>query len=92
MANTNHDPGVILYYYLKAVEKMKGFTMSCKCEIYKSQHNLAGCPSIIRMDRGTENTKIAAAQLSFCTDYLDAYAGARSARFGTSPANIVSSN
>lgn len=37
----------------------------------------AGCPSIIRMDRGTENTKIAALQYSFREDHSDEYAGIR---------------
>ena len=44
------------------------------------------------MDRGTENTKIAAVQFSFREDHSDEYAGTRSIRFGTSPANIVSYN
>ena len=44
------------------------------------------------MDRGTENTKIAALQFSFREDHSDEYAGTCSIRFGTSPANIVSHN
>ena len=48
-----------------------------------------GCPSVIRMDRGTENTKVAALQYAMREADTDDYSGTRSIRFGTSPANIV---
>ena len=42
------------------------------------------------MDRGTENTKVAALHYAFRENDNDEYAGTNSVRFGTSPANIVS--
>lgn len=41
------------------------------------------------MDKGTENVKVAATQYGFRETQNDAFAGNRSIRFGTSPANIV---
>lgn len=41
------------------------------------------------MDRGTENTKVAALQYAFWEEDDDEYAGTNSIGFGTSPANIV---
>lgn len=44
---------------------------------------------MIRMDRGTENTKIAALQYAFREFDDDEFAGEKSVCYGTSPANIV---
>ena len=41
------------------------------------------------MDRGTENSQVAAVQYAFRESHSDSLAGNRSFRFGTSPANIV---
>ena len=41
------------------------------------------------MDRGTENTKVAALQYAFRENDDDEHAGTSSIRFGTSPANTV---
>ena len=41
------------------------------------------------MDRGTENSRVAAVQYAFREFHADNLAGDRSFRFGTSPANIV---
>ena len=54
---------------------------------YQHQHN--GCPSVLCMDRGTENSKVAAVQYAFREFHLDSLSGDHSFRFGTSPANIV---
>lgn len=51
--------------------------------------NITGCPSVLRMDKGTENVKVAATQYAFREGQNDAFAGNGSIRFGTSPANIV---
>ena len=48
-----------------------------------------GCPTVIRLDRGTENVKMAAVQYAFRENHLDELSGEKSFRFGTSPANIV---
>lgn len=47
-----------------------------------------GCPTVIRLDRGTENVKMAAVQYAFRENHLDELSGEKSFRFGTSPANI----
>lgn len=49
-----------------------------------------GCPTILRMDYGTENGLTGAAQAAFCMNDGDSLAGEKSAMYGTSPANIVS--
>ena len=49
-----------------------------------------GCPTMLRMDHGTENGLAAAAQIVFRRDGADALAGEKSVRYGTSPANSVS--
>lgn len=49
-----------------------------------------GCPTIIRMDRGTENVQVAAVQYAFRAYHDDQFSGSNCFRYGTSPANIVS--
>ncbi len=44
---------------------------------------------MLRMDCGTENGLAATAQIAFRRDGADSLAGDKSARYGTSPANIV---
>lgn len=89
VAATNHDPSVILYYFLEAVEQVHGMSSSCHVYTQNILQISIGCPSVLRMDRGTENTKVAALQYAFREDGTDEYAGIKSVRFGTSPANIV---
>ena len=50
--------------------------------------NNTGCPSVLRMDRGLENSKIVALQYAM-REAHDNYSGPRSVQFGISPANIV---
>ena len=45
---------------------------------------------MIRCDCGTENTLIAEAQAAMRANHTDTLAGDKSVRFGTSPANVVS--
>ena len=52
------------------------------------QHQHKGCPSVLCMNRGTENSKVAAMQYAFREFHLDSLSGDNSFRFGTSPANI----
>ena len=51
--------------------------------------NFLGCPSVIRMDKGTENVCVAAVQDAHRASHEDTFAGEKSFRYGTSPANIV---
>ena len=56
-------------------------------DLFLHNNGYAGCPAVVRLDRGTENVKIAAVQYTFRENHG---AGDKSFRFGTSPANIVS--
>ena len=42
------------------------------------------------MDHGIENIKVAEVQYAFCEHHSDDMAAEKSFRFGTSPANIIS--
>ena len=44
---------------------------------------------VLCMDRGTENSKVAAVQYAFREFHLDSLSGDHSFRYGTSPANII---
>ena len=50
----------------------------------------AGCPRIVRTDRGTENTKVAFLQPILRRNGLDSLAGDKSFQFGKSASNQVS--
>ena len=50
---------------------------------------MLGCPSVIRMDKGTENVLVAAVQYALRSSHDDTFAGDKSFRYGSSPANIV---
>lgn len=51
-----------------------------------------GCPSIVRMDRGTENGQVATTQIAFRSQHSDSLNGHNSIRYGASPANVVINN
>ena len=44
---------------------------------------------MIRLDKGSENVRIAAVQFAFRESHSDYLSGEKSFRFGTLPANIV---
>ena len=50
---------------------------------------LAGVPSILRSDRGTENSVIAFLQPAFRNEGTDSHAGEKSFQYGRSSANQV---
>ena len=50
---------------------------------------MQGCPSILRMDKGTENVWMATAQCAFRNDHEDRFSAENSIRYGSSPANTV---
>ena len=50
---------------------------------------LLGCPQTIRVDKGTENSKIAECQIALRMYHSDAQAREKSVYFGSSPANSV---
>lgn len=49
----------------------------------------AGCPSVVRMDCGTENSMVATVQYAFHEEHNDQFSAERSFQYGTSPSNIV---
>ena len=52
-------------------------------------NNYIGVPSIVRADRGTENTTVAFLQPAFCHDGQDHHACSKSFQYGRSSANQV---
>ena len=48
-----------------------------------------GCPSIVRTDRGTENTSLAASHMALRHNHLDEFRGEKSFRYGSSTTNTV---
>ena len=54
-----------------------------------NQFLYTGCPRVIRLDCGVENTLIAECQIAFRLHGGDALSGIKSVRFGSSPTNSV---
>ncbi len=88
---TNHDPKVILRYYLETVEKVKGSLLQFEA-MFVITFACTGCPTTVRMDYGTENCKVAATQFAFRANHSDDRAGERSYIYGSSHANVVGYN
>ena len=51
---------------------------------------IAGCPTLLRCDYGTENVNLAAIQIAFRMDHKDSRESEKSFIYGPSTANIVS--
>ena len=89
LATTNHDPSVILFYFLETVQNVGGYIAFGLCMHYLLIFITAGCPTLIRADCGTENGLVAAVQYGLRSSGDDSLAGEKSFRYGTSPANVV---
>lgn len=88
--SNNKQPGLVLNHYLQCVHQVGGMTLvSVVIILLLSMSMCSGCPTVLCMDRGTENSRVAAVQYAFRESHTDSLAGNRSFRFGTSPANIV---
>ena len=89
LASTNRDPTVTLGYYLECVNKVHGIST-----IHQLQDDflciccmLIGCPKVVHLDRGVENSLIAECQIAFRLSATGKLSGANSVRFGSSPTN-----
>lgn len=51
-----------------------------------------GCPQMVRMDRGTENSQVAQYQIAFRMSHADDLAAEKSVKYGSSPSNSVRSH
>ena len=91
MSSSNKQSGVILNHYLQCVQQVGGMYLILLLWKYipLTFHCNSGCPAVLCMDCGTENSKVAAVQYAFRELHNDSLSGERSFRFGASPANIV---
>ena len=94
MSNTNHDPAVILSYYLENILAHGGMhacvlnnLMCLVIDIIMHDNVCLGCPCVVRMDQGT--VLIGTVQCALREDGDDRFSGINSVRYGSSPANIV---
>ena len=83
MASTNNDPKVTLLYYLSAVLIRGGM---CTCN-YSHEYRIihctcaAGCPTLMRCDKGTENSLFAACHMAMRHSHSDNLSGEKSFRY-----------
>ena len=86
-AYSNNNPNIIAKYYLETVETIDGkYGLEVTSEL---NYILSGCPSIMRTDRGTENSIIAFLQPTLRHTHSDAFAREKSFQYGRSTANQV---
>lgn len=82
VGDTNRDPAVILGYFTEAVRNVGGYIFGLYCQ-HKRIINL-GRPQVVRLDKGTENARIAQCQRAMRMCHLDKHACAQSVRYGPS--------
>ncbi len=63
---------------------------SISCSVLISAKFVSGSPTIVRADRGTENTNIAIIQPVLRHYHIDSFAGEKSFMYGRSTSNQVS--
>ena len=92
IGSTNRDPGVVVSYFLDAVENVGGMvaTLATLLSYKLPDQSILGCLRIVCSDRGVENSKIAECQIAFRLLHTDTNAGSKSHRYVTSPRNSVS--
>ncbi len=74
---------------METVEKLKGH-LQLSSVFFLIPYMYSWGPCVIRMDKGSENTKVAALQYAFRENHVDQFVADMSIRFGTSHGNIVS--
>ena len=90
VSSTNHDPKVVLQFYLESVEKSNGHSEFGCVACIDTTFKYSGCPALIRMDHGTENGLIGSTHIAFRCNHTDDLQGVNSIHYGKSPANVVS--
>ena len=84
------DSKVVLGYFLKVVDCLKGkYHAHTLQDFFTKSYPFTGCPCILRMDRGTENVRVAEVQVALRMNHTDERAGVRSIIYGSSPTNSV---
>ena len=88
----NNDPRIIAEYYMEAITTTGGMKVITNVLCFSNVIMIcfSGVPTIIRADRGTENSIVAFLQPAFRHDHTDYHAGERSFQYGRSSANQVS--
>lgn len=104
LSPTNHDPKVIVTYYMQAVAEyggvcvcvcmnrfvcMDGTHLPC-CTYDLDVGIVIGCPTVLRCDYGTENCLLATTQMALRHGHGDTWAGLKSFKYGKSTSNTVS--
>ena len=90
IASTNHDPKVVLYYYLETVDRIEGIYQPIMCVTWVTDpcysNRLYMCPQDVQQWSGL--IMVAATQITMHSSGIDILAE-KSFRYGTSPANLV---
>ena len=89
VSKSNNDPHIIAQFYLECVRAIKGKIIIYLLLIMNFLLKYIGCPTLIRTDRGTENSIVAFLQPSFRHAHADSFGGEQSFQYGRSSANQV---
>ena len=91
LASTNNDPSVILLHYLLAVLENKGWCqpIAVACDVQLSLYYSTfyiyiiciGCPTLLRCDKGTENSTLAACHMVLRHTHDDRLSGEKRFRY-----------
>lgn len=89
LASTNNDPRVILRHYLLTILEGKGWDGVAIIQYYCVIPLHIGCPTVLRCDKGTENSILAACHMAMRHGHGDSLSGEKSFRYGPSTTNTV---
>ena len=89
VGSTNRNPSVILGFYIDTILHLKGTYCCNNLILFVVIHDQLGCPQVIRIDKGVENSKLAEVQIALRMFHRDCHAQERSVTYGPSPANSV---
>ena len=94
VSHSNNNPNIIAQFYLDTITSLGGLRgirlylrVIMLCHFF-----LTGVPSVLRTDRGTENSVAAFLQPAFRHEGTDSHAGEKSFQYGRSSANQVMKN